>query len=189
MNPEDLEQMYLETTSKVKKYQKFGKYLGFLLKTKSYLELEDESKKLTAQHDECELRKRQMQSFNSISNIQLLTIKSYFLHLDQLVDISKEIKDLFRAKESLQRENNETVYDLAIKEVLSNEEYNELVSQAYDFINKIYTNDPDTMKYAYDLVKGYYPINFTRRFLYDLIINNVRNYNKENNDEMKLTLK
>ena len=39
-----------------------------------------------------------MQSFQSLSKEQLLAIKSYFIHLDQLTTISNKIKDLFQEK-------------------------------------------------------------------------------------------
>lgn len=189
LNPDNLEQRFLETNIRMNRYQKYGKYLRFLLKTKSYLELEEKSKKLTVKHDECILRKKEMQSFNSFSKDQLLTIKSYFVHLDQLSNISKNIEDLFHTKKMLKNDNNETIYDLTIKELLSSREYDELVSKTYNFIHKIYLNDPETMKYAYELVKGEYPINISRRFIYDLLISNIKNYSKENNNEKKLILK
>jgi hypothetical protein len=89
----------------------------------------------------------------------------------------------------LKNDNNETIYDLTIKELLSSREYDELVSKTYNFIHKIYLNNPETMKYAYELVKGEYPINISRRFIYDLLISNIKNYSKENNNEKKLILK
>ena len=42
------------------------------------------------------------------------------------------------------------------------------------------------MKQAYELVKGEYPIEISERFLYDLIITNVRNYNRESIKEFRL---
>ena len=187
MNPEELEKAYIDNSSRMKKYQKYGKLLKFLLKTRKYLELEEVVENLSVKHEQCELRKKEMQSFKSLTKEQLLAIKSYFLHLDQLIKTSDRIKVLFDDKALLRYESNEKVYDLTIKEIISNPEYSELVYEVYDFINKVYSNDEETMKLAYELVKGEYPIEVSRRYIYDLIINNRNNYSKEEVKEFKKT--
>ena len=40
------------------------------------------------------------------------------------------------------------------------------------------------MKEAYELVKGEYPINIPRKFIYDLIVNN-KNYNDKDKEKTK----
>ena len=187
MNPEELEKAYTDNSSRMKKYQKYGKFLKFLLKTRKYLELEEEVEDLTTKHELCELRRREMQSYKSLTKEQLLAIKSYFLHLDQLIKTSNVIKGLFDDKASLRYESNEKVNDLTIKEIISNPEYSELVDEVYDFINRVYSNDEETMKLAYELVKGEYPIEVSRRYIYNLIINNRNNYTKEGVKEFKKT--
>ena len=185
-NPEKIEKEIIELDSKIRIYHKFGKYLGFLLKTKGYLRLEDQSKSLSARKEESILRKKELQSFKSLNIEQLLAIKSYFDHLNQLTIISDRLKELFSEKETIRYEDNKDIYDLTIKDILSNEDYSELVSQNYDYISKIYANDEETMKQAYELVKGEYPIEISRRYLYDLIITNIREFTKESNKEKKL---
>ena len=189
MNPEELEQEFIETNLKIKKYQKYGKYLKFLLRTKRYLELEEQSESLEAKYEQCELRKKEMQSFQSLSKEQLLAIKSYFIHLDQLTTISNKIKDLFQEKKLLRKDNNERIYDLTIKEIISIGDYNELLSETHDYISKIYSNDEEVMKQVYELVKGEYPIEILRRFIYNLIITNVKNYTKDDIKKLNLTNK
>ena len=185
-NPEKIEKEIIELDSKIRIYHKFGKYLGFLLKTKGYLRLEDQSRSLSARKEESILRKKELQSFKSLNIEQLLAIKSYFDHLNQLTIISDRLKELFSEKETIRYEDNKDIYDLTIKDILSNEDYSELVSQNYDYISKIYANDEETMKQAYELVKGEYPIEISRRYLYDLIITNIREFTKESNKEKKL---
>ena len=184
MNPEELEQEFNEINSKVKKYQKYGKLLRFLLKTDKYLELEEELQNLIDKHEQCKLRKKEMESFKSLSKEQLLAIKSYFIHLDQLITISSKIKDILRSKGEVRDDNNEKIYDLAIKKALTEEEYSDEVAQTYDYIYKIHSNDEETMKEAYELVKGEYPINIPRKFIYDLIVNN-KNYNDKDKKKTK----
>ncbi len=185
-NPEKIEKEIIELDSKIRIYHKFGKYLGFLLKTKGYLRLEDQSRSLSARKEESILRKKELQSFKSLNIEQLLAIKSYFDHLNQLTIISDRLKELFSEKETIRYEDNKDIYDLTIKDILSNEDYSELVFQNYDYISKIYANDEETMKQAYELVKGEYPIEISRRYLYDLIITNIREFTKESNKEKKL---
>ena len=163
-----------------------GKYLRFILKTKKYLELEDEASNLKARYETCELRKKEMDIYKSLTKEQLVAIRSYFNHLSELESVSKKISGLFTAKATLRKENNEEVDQLVINEIMSNGEHNDLLAQVYDYINKIYANDEVTMQGAYDLVKGEYPIHISRRYIYDLIIRNIRNMNKE--DSMKLKL-
>jgi hypothetical protein len=187
MHPEEVTEDYATTTTRLKRYQSIGKYLGFLLKTKKYSELVDHSEKITAKHDKCELRKREMESFQSLTKEQLLMIRSYFEHLQTLSSISDNIKDLFYKKRELQSDSNKRIYDLTIKRILSSEEYSELVSQIKDYINRIHSNDEETMQKAYELVKGEYPINISRRFIYDLIIDNIKKYKKEDIKTLKLS--
>jgi hypothetical protein len=184
--PETIEKEFTELNLKMKKYHKFGKYLRFLLKTKKYLALEDRSEILTSRQEKCELRKKEMQSFKSLTKEQLLVIKSYFTHLDELKKISVKIGNLFIEKGGLRYPVNENVHDLAIKEVMSMEEYRELVSQTHEYVSRIYENEEETMKGAYELVKGEYPIEVDRRYIYDLIISNMRSYTREGIKELKL---
>lgn len=186
LNPEALEKEVLENNLKMQKYQKYGKVLKFLLKTKKYIELEEESVDLKLKNEQCELRRKEMQSYKSLTKEQLLAIKSYFIHLDQLTKISNQITELFKEKASLRYESNEDMYDLTIKEIMSNGEYTELLNQVYDFISKIQSNDEETMKLAYELVKGQYPIEITRRYIYNLIIKNMNNYTKEDAKQLRL---
>ena len=186
LSPEALEKEVLENNLKMQKYQKYGKVLKFLLKTKKYIELEEESVDLKLKNEQCELRRKEMQSYKSLTKEQLLAIKSYFIHLDQLTKISNQITELFKEKASLRYESNEDMYDLTIKEIMSNGEYTELLNQVYDFISKIQSNDEETMKLAYELVKGQYPIEITRRYIYNLIIKNMNNYTKEDAKQLRL---
>jgi cytidylate kinase len=41
------------------------------------------------------------------------------------------------------------------------------------------------MKEAYELVKGMYPIDIQDRWIYDLIINNLKSYKKEKSKSLK----
>ena len=179
MNPEELEKEFIKNSKKVQRYQKVGKLLKFLLKTQKYIELKDDTDDLAAKHSECELRREQLQSYKSLTKEQLEAIKSYFLHMSELVKTSDEIKVLFDERDALVKESNERVFDLAIKEVISNNKYSEVVAEVYDFINRVYANDEETMKQVYELVKGEYPIEVPRRFIYDLIISNRSNYTKD----------
>lgn len=185
MNPELIEKERVLTNSKLEKYRKYGKYLKFLLNSKKYTRLEEYSEELKERYDECELRKKEMNSFQSLSKEQLMAIKSYFVHLDKLVKVSSKIKELFQEKDSLRDDDNETIYDLTIKDIISNEEYSELVSQVYDYIDRICSNDEETMNQAYELVKGEYPIDISKRFIYDLILYNRDNYTKEDSKILK----
>ena len=185
-NPEEIERESIVLDAKIKKYHRVGKVLGFLLKTKGYLKLEDQSKSLSKRKQESILRKKELQSFQSLNKDQLLAIKSYFSHLDELSKISDKLKSLFNEKDDLKNNDNKYIYDLTIKSIMYDSRYNELVSEVYDYISRIYSNDEETMKQAYELVKGEYPIEISERFLYDLIITNVRNYNRESIKEFKL---
>ena len=186
MNPEEIEREYTKTNSKMDKYQKVGKVLKFLLKTKTYQHLEEKKEGLVEKRETCETLKRELQSYRSLNKEQLLVIKSYFTHLDELKKISVKIGNLFIEKEGLRYPVNENVHDLAIKEVMSMEEYRELVSQTHEYVSRIYENDEETMKGAYELVKGEYPIEVDRRYIYDLIISNMRSYTREGIKELKL---
>ena len=186
MHPEKVENEFIEINHRVHKYQKIGKYLRFILKIKKYLELEDEASNLKARHETCELRKKEMDSYKSLTKEQLVAIRTYFNNLSELESVSKKISGLFTAKAALRTENNEEVDQLVVNEIMSNGEHNDLLAQVYAYINKIYANDEVTMQEAYDLVKGEYPIHISRRYIYDLIIRNIRNMNKE--DSMKLKL-
>ena len=185
MGPEELEREFNKTSSKLKKYQAIGKYLGFLLKTKKYKELEEDTEILRQKHKKCELRKKEMLSFQSFTKEQLLTIKSYFGHLFRLSNVSDRIDDLSHSKYLL-RYDTGLVYDLAIQRVISDSQYHDLVTQVREYIDKLYSNDEETMQEAYELVKGEYPISMDDRALYDKIINNIRNYRRE--EPKKLTL-
>lgn len=185
-NPEEIERESIVLDAKINKYHRVGKVLGFLLKTKGYLKLEDQSKSLSKRKQESILRKKELQSFQSLNKDQLLAIKSYFSHLDELSKISDKLKSLFNEKDDLKNNDNKYIYDLTIKSIMYDSRYNELVSEVYDYISRIYSNDEETMKQAYELVKGEYPIEISERFLYDLIITNVRNYNRESIKEFRL---
>ncbi len=185
--PETIEKEFTELNLKMKKYHKFGKYLRFLLKTKKYLALEDRSEILTSRQEKCELRKKEMQSFKSLTKEQLLVIKSYFEHLNQLSNISTKIGSLFTQKAYVRYESNMSIYDLSLKEIMSNNNYSELVSQVHEYISNIISNDPKTMKEAYELVKGEYPVAVSRRSILDLIITNMKDYQKDGNKELKLS--
>ena len=187
MNPEELEKEFTEISSKLKKYQKYGKYLSFLLRTRKYLDLKGKSEDLSVTHEQCELRKKEMQSYQALTEEQLLAIKSYFEHLEQLVSISSKIKELFREKAALRNSDNERIYDLTIKEILTRSEYQSLVLEAHEYITKIYANDEETMKNAFELVKGEYPINIQRKYIYDLIIANIKKYSPQEQKRKKLS--
>ncbi len=185
-NPEEIERESIVLDAKINKYHRVGKFLGFLLKTKGYLKLEDQSKSLSKRKQESILRKKELQSFQSLNKDQLLAIKLYFSHLDELSKISDKLKSLFNEKDDLKNNDNKYIYDLTIKSIMYDSRYNELVSEVYDYISRIYSNDEETMKQAYELVKGEYPIEISERFLYDLIITNVGNYNRESIKEFRL---
>ena len=187
MNPEQLEQDYTEASKKMSRYQFFGKYLKFILRTRKYSELEEKFEDLAERHETCELRKRQMQSYQSLTKEQLLAIKSYFEHLAQLTEISDRLQKQFSSKKHLRDTDNQTIYSLALHKIMSDKEYSELVEQVAKYISKIQANDQETMQQAYELVKGEYPIRISRRFIYDLIITNLKNYRKEDVKELKLS--
>ena len=63
------------------------------------------------------------------------------------------------------------------------------MSETHDYISKIYSNDEEVMKQVYELVKGEYPIEILRRFIYNLIITNVKNYTKDDIKKLNLTNK
>ncbi len=186
MNPEKVRKEYVEASLKISKYQRIAKYLKFILKTKKYIELEEEVSNLKARNSTCELRRKEMESYKSLTKEQLIAIRNYFNHLDSLGDISDKITTLFNQKAALRRENNEEVDALVLEEIMANGEYSDLVSEVYDYVSKIYANDTATMQGAYELVKGEYPINISRRNIYDLVIRHIKSYNKE--DSMKLKL-
>ena len=187
MDPEGISRELMEVNSKMQKYQKFGKYLSFLFRTKKYLNLEEKSEELVNDNEKCELRKREMESYKSLTKEQLLAIKSYFIHLDQLSKISARIKELFVEKASLRKEDNSYIYDLCIKEIMSNEDYSDLLSQVHEYISKMQSNDEATMNQAYILVRGEYPIEIERRFIYNLIFANMNEYIKDSVKQKNLS--
>jgi len=184
-NPGKIKRELNEINLRMQKYHKFGKILKFLLKTKEYSMLERRFYDLNVAQERSELRKREMETFNSLTKEQLLIIKSYFEHLSQLSDIGNKIDNLFRGKAELRYDENITIFDLTIKYIMSSGNYNELLSQVYDYISNIMANDPETMKEAYELVKGEYPIEVSRRSILDLIISNMKDYNKSGNKQLK----
>jgi len=185
--PEEVEKAYLETFLKIGKYKKYGSYLKFLLKTKKYLALEEKGEDLTNRRRECELKKKELQSYQSLNKNQLLVIKSYFIHLDQLSKISNRIATLFNDKAHLRYESNTNIYNLTIKEIMSNDNYSELVSEVYDYITRICNNDKETIDEAYKLVKGEYPIKINNKFIYEYIIENMRNYARKDVKQKELS--
>ena len=187
MNQEGVEYQLDNLNSRLNRYHKFGKKLSFLLRTKKYRDLKDDISVLEDKKQVCELRKKEMESYQSLNRDQFVVIKSYFEHLKELTEISNRINLLFKEKGYLSKENNANIYDLTIKDVITNGEYNELVSEVQDLINRILGNDEETMKNVYELVKGEYPINIERRYLYDLIINNISELTKESEKEKKLS--
>ena len=186
MNPESLEKEYMETGTKVNRYQKFGKYLRFLLRTRKYLELESKFEGLTEKHETCETRKREMESFQSLTKEQLIVIRTYFERLAQLTEISNRLQKLFSSKRHLRDADNQKIYELSINEVISNGQYSELVEQVRDYVMRIQTNDEETMQKATEQVRGEYPIHVSSRFVYDLIISSVNKLGKEDVKELKL---
>ncbi len=187
MNPEKVRKEYVEASLKMSKYQRIAKYLKFILKTKKYIELEEEVSNLKARNSTCELRRKEMESYKSLTKDQLIAIRNYFNHLDSLGNISDKITTLFNQKAALRRENNEEVDVLVLEEIMANSEYSDLVSEVNDYISKIYSNDPVTMQRAYELVKGEYPIKIGRRNIYDLVIRNIKRNNKEDTMQLKLS--
>jgi hypothetical protein len=185
MKHEEIEQGLTEANSKIEKYKKYGKVFGFLLKTNKYSVLEQARDYLVSQQGLCELRKREMEIFDSLNKEQLLAIKSYFVNLDELRKVSANIEYLFHEKDRLRKEPNEKLYDLVIKYIIAKKEDNELLDQVKDYIENIYANDEKTMKEAYELVKGMYPIDIQDRWIYDLIINNLKSYKKEKSKSLK----
>ena len=70
-------------------------------------------------------------------------------------------------------------YDLTFEEIMSSDKYSELLNQVYEYVNRLISNDEETMKEAYELVKGEYPIKIDNRYVYSLIIENADNYKVE----------
>ena len=178
MNSDEIEKDINEVKAKINQYNKYGKVFGFLLSTRKYERLNDKSYELNDKRSECELRKRQMEAYSLLTEEQLSLIKSYFEHLDQIYNNSNKIANLFRAKELLRDNNNKNIYANTVEYIVSNEEYKDIVDQTYDYISKICSNHADTMTEAYELVKGEYPIDIPNRFIYDMIISRMNNYNK-----------
>ena len=176
--PEDVKKAYDKLIARIKRYQNVGKYLRFILRSRKYSNLMSRFDKVSDDLEECELKKRIMETYESLTIEQLTIIKSYFNHLAKLSSLSDKIVELFKSKANLENKNNQQVYDLTIKEIISRDEYRSLVEEVYDYISKITSNDSETMKEAYNLVKGEYPINIDRRFVYDLIIGNMSGYQK-----------
>ena len=179
MEPDRVEQEYIEISRRVKKYQKYGRVLKFLLKTSKYLDLEEQKEDLESDYKRCELRKKEMQSFESLGKEELTAIRDYFKHLDELMKISYRIKGLFHEKEALRYEDNIKVYDLAIKEVMSSSEYSDIVYETYDFIHKILLNDEGALSLGYSFVNGEYPVHISRKTIYDLLISNIKGITEE----------
>ncbi len=178
-NPEQLEKDYKKTNSRIERYNKYGKFLTFLLRTKTYSKLQDKARDINSSHDKCEVSKKELESFQSLTKEQLEVIRSYFSNLNVLSEVSSRLKVLFSVKAHLSNNHNQEVYNSTINEVMNNPEYTEVVLQVYDYITKILNNDKDTMKEVYDLVKGEYPINISNRFIYDLIISNMASLDKK----------
>ena len=187
MDQEGVENQLEKLNARLNRYHKLGKSLSFLLRTKKYNNLIDDISVLEDKKQLCELRKKEMESYQSLNRDQLVTIKSYFEHLSELTKISEKINELFKEKSYLSKENNVDIYDLTVKNVINNSENSELVSEVRDYISRIIGNDEETMKKVYELVKGEYPINIERRYLYDLIINNISELTKESEKEKKLS--
>ena len=180
MNPDAIERDFVETTKRMKRYQSLGKYLKFLLESEKYYDLESHSRRITKKHEECEFVKGQMQSYRLFDQKRLLVIKTYLEHLDKLYELSQQINELFSSKGYLIHDYmSYKIFDLAFEEIISKDEYRELLNQVYEYINKIISNDEETMKEAYELVKGEYPIKVENRYLYDLIIDKVKEYKLE----------
>ena len=186
LDPEEVERDFAETNKRMRRYEKFGKYLKFLLKTDRYKELKGHSVMIGKKQENCELRKKEMESFQSLTKEQLLAIKSYFEHLSQLSSISRRLSNLFGEKRYLRVADNQRIYELSIQEVLSNDEYSELIAQIQDYISRITSNDEPTMQEAHELVKGEYPIKISRRFLIESIITHIKGYSKEEPKTLKL---
>ena len=110
----------------------------------------------------------------------LLAIKTYFEHLVKLSTIGNRISNLFYTKRQLSSSDNKGIYELTIEEMLTSGQYDELIAQAKDYISRITGNDEETMKEAYEFVKGQYPIEVSRKFIYELLISKLKGYQKEN---------
>jgi len=179
MNPNSVEVALEKNNSKINRYKKIGSHLKFLLNSRLYLNLEENKEDLIKEKEKCEVVRKEMESYNSLNKEQLIIIKSYFIHLDQLSKISQNIKDLFSGKEYLRYKYNKNIIDLCIKEIIATDNYQELVLEVSDYLSRLYANDKETMEDAYKLVEGEYPIEIEDRFIYDLIIENMNDYKKE----------
>ena len=175
----------LDINAKIEKYKKYGKYLGFLLKTRKYSHLKARLEILKKDEIRAEEKRQELKSFNSLSKDQLLVINSYFTNLNKLIEVSNKINKLFDEKDQLRVENNSYIYDLTIKEIMSNDKYVELVSEVSDYISNMCSSDEKTMEEAYQLVQGEYPIRIERRFLYDLMIENMKDNPKKTQKQLK----
>ena len=180
MNPEEIERDFNETTKRMKRYQLLGKYLKFILESDKYLDLKYHSRSITRKHEECELVKGQMQSYRLYDQKRLLAVKTYLVHLNKLYELSQQTNELFSSKGYLIHEYmSYKFYDLTFEEIMSSDEYSELLNQVYEYVNRLISNDEETMKEAYELVKGEYPIKIDNRYVYSLIIENADNYKVE----------
>jgi hypothetical protein len=186
MDPKELEKIHKKINKKANRIQKFGKAFNFLLETDMAIELESEREKINNKYDKCVIMKKEMESFNSLNKDQLLAIKSYLISLKELMNISSEIKSLFFEKEIIHCDYCEYIYNLAIIEVMNNSNNRELLVQIYYYINNIRSNDEKTMKEAYELVKGEYPISLPKKYFYNLLFNNLKDYYKEKPKTLKL---
>jgi hypothetical protein len=171
MNPQELEKEYHKISSKMNRFTKAGKVLGFLLKTDKYLDLKEENDAITSRHDECITKKKEMESFDSLNKEQLLAIKSYFVTLSKLRKVSANIEYLFQEKDTLKDKDNGYAFNLSLGEVIENSDNRDLIRQVHEYIEKICYNDEETMKEAYELVKGEYPIKIQRRCNYEHMMN------------------
>ena len=116
LNPDKVEIEFNEKKSRMKRYLMFAKYLKFLLRTYKYILLSEDLEFVTRRHERCELRRRELESYNSLNQEQLLLINSYFNHLAQLTKISSKLTSLFQTKRNLDSTDNENIYKLTIEE-------------------------------------------------------------------------
>jgi len=185
MNSKELEEKLRKATSKLRVYQRFGKFLGFLLRTHNYLDLAEQTERLTELHEQYEQRKRELKSYQSLSKEQLSMIIDYFDGLCDLEEASTRIGTLSLYAKELYSDNNDLVYQKSIKAAITKKENSEIVDQAQEYIRKLEANDEETMKEAYELVKGEYPIQIPNAMVYRLIFDYLRDYKKEKPKEKK----
>lgn len=176
LSPERIEEDFVKTKSRMKRYQAIGKVLRFLLKTQKYLTLLEHSKVITEEHDKCENAKKNMQTFSLLKRWEIMVIKSYLEHLEQLYEISCRLNTVFNFRDKIYSKANKEIYSIAIDEIMADSLYDEIVDQVCDYISKILLNDEETLTDAYELVKGEYPIDVDDRFIYELLIEKTKEY-------------